>query len=208
MIEREIWETCAFFVRNPGKYLAEAQQQLRERTKQSVGVDEQLADLRVKIAVKQTEQERVLTLARKGLVTMGQAEVELDTINQETARLRTELDSIASHQQLLAASERHLTETATALQLFQSEIDAIEAMSDGPAKDARKRPVVEALVLGITAHTDDHRHLTVLVKYAHQPEAVGCETLGLSQHDLYHSGEINHLRSLQQGTDRWAWEGG
>ena len=28
----------------------------------------------------------------------------------------------------------------------------------------------------------------------------------LLQHDLYHSGEINHLRSLQQGTDRWAWQ--
>lgn len=26
------------------------------------------------------------------------------------------------------------------------------------------------------------------------------------QHDLYHVGEINHLRSLRQGTDRWAYE--
>jgi len=23
------------------------------------------------------------------------------------------------------------------------------------------------------------------------------------QHDLYHAGEINHLRSLHQGTDQW-----
>jgi hypothetical protein len=23
------------------------------------------------------------------------------------------------------------------------------------------------------------------------------------QHDLYHAGEINHLRALIQGTDRW-----
>lgn len=28
----------------------------------------------------------------------------------------------------------------------------------------------------------------------------------LLQHDLYHSGEINHLRALQQGMDRWAWQ--
>ncbi|MGE0540469.1 MAG: DinB family protein [Dehalococcoidia bacterium] len=39
-----------------------------------------------------------------------------------------------------------------------------------------------------------------------------CETRWLLnvllQHDLYHSGEINHLRSLQQGTDRWAWQEG
>lgn len=26
------------------------------------------------------------------------------------------------------------------------------------------------------------------------------------QHDLYHGGEINHIRSLKQHTDRWAWE--
>ena len=26
------------------------------------------------------------------------------------------------------------------------------------------------------------------------------------QHDLYHAGEINHIRALCQGTDRWPWE--
>lgn len=26
------------------------------------------------------------------------------------------------------------------------------------------------------------------------------------QHDLYHAGEINHIRSLRQGTDRWEFE--
>lgn len=26
------------------------------------------------------------------------------------------------------------------------------------------------------------------------------------QHDLYHAGEINHIRSLKQDTDKWAWE--
>jgi len=28
------------------------------------------------------------------------------------------------------------------------------------------------------------------------------------EHDLYHAGEINHIRSLRQGNDRWAWEQG
>jgi len=26
------------------------------------------------------------------------------------------------------------------------------------------------------------------------------------EHDLYHAGEINHIRALHQSTDRWAWE--
>ena len=27
------------------------------------------------------------------------------------------------------------------------------------------------------------------------------------RHDDYHAGEINHIRALMQGNDRWAWEG-
>jgi hypothetical protein len=27
------------------------------------------------------------------------------------------------------------------------------------------------------------------------------------EHDLYHAGEINHLRALRHGADRWAFEG-
>jgi hypothetical protein len=30
----------------------------------------------------------------------------------------------------------------------------------------------------------------------------------LMRHDLYHAGEINHIRSLRQRRDRWAHEGG
>ena len=26
------------------------------------------------------------------------------------------------------------------------------------------------------------------------------------EHDLYHAGEINHIRALRQENDRWAWE--
>ena len=37
-----------------------------------------------------------------------------------------------------------------------------------------------------------------------------CETRFLIntmiQHDLYHGGEINHIRSLRQETDKWAWQ--
>jgi uncharacterized damage-inducible protein DinB len=28
------------------------------------------------------------------------------------------------------------------------------------------------------------------------------------QHDLYHAGEINHIRGILQGNDRWAYDGG
>ena len=28
------------------------------------------------------------------------------------------------------------------------------------------------------------------------------------EHDLYHAGEINHIRALRQRNDRWEWERG
>jgi hypothetical protein len=30
--------------------------------------------------------------------------------------------------------------------------------------------------------------------------------LTMIEHDLYHSGEVNHIRSLLQGEDRWAFD--
>ncbi|MFN8638518.1 MAG: DinB family protein [Dehalococcoidia bacterium] len=28
----------------------------------------------------------------------------------------------------------------------------------------------------------------------------------VQEHDLYHAGEVNHLRALLEGTDRWPWD--
>lgn len=28
----------------------------------------------------------------------------------------------------------------------------------------------------------------------------------MAQHDLYHAGEINHIRALHKGDDRWSWD--
>jgi hypothetical protein len=44
------------------------------------------------------------------------------------------------------------------------------------------------------------------------PEGAPRETrwiiANMIRHDDYHAGEINHLRALVQGDDRWAWESG
>lgn len=29
---------------------------------------------------------------------------------------------------------------------------------------------------------------------------------GIIEHDVYHAGEINHIRALRQGTDKWPWQ--
>jgi len=49
-----------------------------------------------------------------------------------------------------------------------------------------------------------------LLKPRRRPEGGTKETrwvIGVMiEHDLYHAGEINHIRALMQGNDRWAWE--
>lgn len=39
-----------------------------------------------------------------------------------------------------------------------------------------------------------------------EPRPTGWLVGVLIQHDFYHAGEINHVRALRQGNDRWAWE--
>jgi DinB superfamily len=51
-----------------------------------------------------------------------------------------------------------------------------------------------------------------LVKLRRPPEGETRETrwiiANMIRHDGYHAGEINHMRALIQGNDRWAWEAG
>jgi len=86
-----------------------------------------------------------------------------------------------------------LTDTASALHILRTEVDAIKAMPDGPEKDARKRPIIERLTLSIRARTDvidGRKRLTITVRYAHQPPAVRCVSEGL-QHDIHHRSQID-----------------
>lgn len=91
----------------------------------------------------------------------------------------------------------------------------IEDLQSG-ANMTRREPPIAAIVEWLR---DGHRllreHVALLddgelLKHRPRPEGGMKETrwiIGvMTEHDLYHAGEINHIRALRQGNDRWAWE--
>jgi len=153
-LEAAIWQQCAAYARDPGAYLADAQASIRERMAQSVSHEGERRKLLDDLAAKETERERVLTMFRRGRITMDEADEQLEAVARETATVRELLESLRAQDALAAAAEAHLTQTASALAILRDDIDAIEAMPDGEEKTARMREIVELLVVRIDAHTE------------------------------------------------------
>jgi len=94
---------------------------------------------------------------------------------------------------------------------------SIEALQSGPDLTERE-PAMPAVIewLGV-GHRLLREHVAALddadlLRPRRRPEGGMKETRWLIgvmiEHDLYHAGEINHLRALRHGNDRWAWETG
>lgn len=109
-------------------------------------VDEQRHRLVTQLAEKDAERERVLTLHRRNLVTLDEAEAEIDIVARETATVREMLESLRAQEALVSAQEALLTEAAAMLAQLREEIGDIEATND----TARRRRIVELLVSRIT----------------------------------------------------------
>jgi len=94
---------------------------------------------------------------------------------------------------------------------------SIEELQSGPDL-AEREPAMPAVIDWLGAgHRLIREHVallddTELLKPRRRPEGEMKETRWLIgvmiEHDLYHAGEINHLRALRHGNDRWAWETG
>jgi hypothetical protein len=85
-----------------------------------------------------------------------------------------------------------------------------------PAGGARSRPHDELL----TWLTEGHRRWLASVRALHDDSELDRDRLTnrgerlptrviiriLIAHDIYHAGEINHIRAMLQGTDRWPYD--
>jgi site-specific DNA recombinase len=133
-LEASIWEQCRAFIYNPGEALADAQRELRDRLEKVAGLDDERRRLVMEVAAKDTERERVLTMYRRGTVTIDEAERDLETIARETATLRELLESLRAQEALAAAHETHLTDAMTYLALLRDRLEDIEVTNDLAAK--------------------------------------------------------------------------
>jgi site-specific DNA recombinase len=170
-LEAEVWKGCRDFILNPGEELADAQRQLRERLAQTTSIADQRRVLLAQILDKDTERERMLTMFRRGRISVDEADVQLDAVARETGTLRELLESLRAQEALTTAHEAHFTDTTAALARLREELPAIEATDDL----TRKREIVELLVRRITIRTEGERrrkHALATVTYAYHKPSV------------------------------------
>ena len=168
-IEGLVWEDCKAYIFDPGSYLADAPRQLRERLAESATAEERRRALLREIGQKESERERVLTMYRRGKISMDEADTQLDDIARETATLRGLVESLRAQEALTAAAEAYLTDTAAALARLQDRVEEIERTNDL----AGKRKVFEILVQRIGVQTEGagrRKQATVSLQYAYQPQ--------------------------------------
>lgn len=172
-LEDLVWQDCRKFIINPGDALAEAKRQLEARTSQDGQLVAEQQRLHQALAGKADERERILTLYRRGRVTVEDLEFHLNAIEKETADLRTALGAIKAQQDLANAYESQLTDAEAMLTRLQERLEEIERTDDAEAK----RQVMDLLVTGIQATTvgtgrTKRAHITITYAFSSQRTAI------------------------------------
>ncbi len=161
-LEASVWQDCREIIQHPGKYLADAQKQLRARMETSASVETQRQEILEQIGDKDTERERTMTLFRRGRSTLEETETQLDAVTAETAELRRLLDAIRAQEALTQAFENQVTEAASLFDRMQGELEEIERTDDRP----RKRQIMQLLVSRIVMRYDEAPQ----VRYVFSPQ--------------------------------------
>jgi site-specific DNA recombinase len=148
-LERTVWDHCREFIQNPGPALAEAQVQLQARQGQTADHTAERARLARTLAEKDAERERTMTLFRRNLITLAEAERELAAVAREQATARGLLDALDAAAALTQTAEAQLADAAALLGRLRGRLEEVERTNDW----ATKRQVVEMLVREVRVQT-------------------------------------------------------
>ncbi len=148
-LESLVWADCRAFVLEPGPALAKARTQLRERLSHSAELDGERRRLQARLADKEAERERVMTLYRRGRASLEDAEAQLDAIQSEAGVLRAALDALRTQEELSRAFEAHYADAAALLVRLRDRVAEIDAADDRETK----RQVIEMLVSDVVVTT-------------------------------------------------------
>jgi site-specific DNA recombinase len=164
-LESLVWEDVKAFVQKPGPYLQDARRQLAERIGEATKAKGQLQALQKTLLDKEGERERVLTLFRRGKVTVEDIDRHLDAINKEAGTLRDQIKALESRAAIASAWEVRVLETERLLMGLKGEVLHIDRTGD----TAKKRQLIELLVNSIRVDTTGEgkdRKASVLIHYA------------------------------------------
>ncbi len=186
-IEPLVWADCREYIENPGPYLAQAQAELRARLGQASDSEAQRRALLQQVAAKEQERDRVLTLYRRGRITIEEAERQMDATAREVGELRQMADALQAQGALTQEFESQVTEAAAMLIRLRGNLDEIERADDWD----RKREIVELLVAGLTVHTEGEgrgRQAHVHIRYRFgSPRSLVVANPNAPAWDSYHS---------------------
>jgi len=165
-IEALIWDHCRAFIRNPEETLTEARQQLQERLGAVAHFEQEQGMLQHTLGQKAIERDRVLTLFRRGRVSLPEIEGQLEAITREEADIRQQLALLEVQRQTTTVFEGQYLEAYSLLTRLQERVDEIEQTNAYEIK----RQVIELLVSDVIVESDPTtRQGTVNITYHFSP---------------------------------------
>lgn len=147
-IERQVWEDCEAYIRNPDGALTAALAELNELRQTAPDPAVALAHVREQLATKAGERTDVLTLMRRRAISVDEAEQQLAAIEAEQQTLRAEQARLQADHASQDANHQRITMARELLAELRRRLD------DG-LDDEVRRMVVQALVRRIEVTTID-----------------------------------------------------
>jgi site-specific DNA recombinase len=146
-LEDFVWRQCCERIDYPQEALTEARRRLMAGREQVEDMAQSAIVLSQAIAEKKAERERVITMSRRGLITIDELEQQLSAVDAETRVLSTELDVLRSQQARSESIESHLLQLSDLLGRLR------ESLEERGRDPLQRREVIELLIREVRVTT-------------------------------------------------------
>jgi site-specific DNA recombinase len=160
VLEGIVVQDIAAWARDPGPIIQRLRERLAEHLAEARQAAEEVTRLRQEIAARQAEQDRVITLYRKGRITDQQLDTQLDALNAEIAVLQDRYQQVFQRQVAAQSQEAAVLSAEALLGRLRAQADRLEHESSEEA-DRLRRDVIKLLVAGMQVQPD----ATPVVRY-------------------------------------------
>lgn len=162
-LEEHVWMRVKQYSRHPGEALDEARRQLAARLEQTQTLVEQEKHLTQQLAEKHAKREEILTLLRRGKLTVDEVEREFDALEQESATLQQQRDALRTKTRVTAAIQEQYLRAEQMLARLQERVQEVERTNN----QELKRQVMADVVEGIAVQED-----TITVRFHFDSDCV------------------------------------